>query len=297
MRLLARRRRVRRSRSPCARARGPCRCSMLGLGPRRRRARRRRSARSGCAAGCRGGRSPAAVVVAAGASPTCRRSPATASSTRRSTATRTRRPRGTRPPPRSTPATPAATGCCSCPAPEFGAFRWGYTVDPPLPGLTDRPLVTRDLLPARAARRRWTSLYALDDRFQAGTVEPGVDRPGRPAARRRHDLAHRRRRVRPLPHAAPRARRATSSPTACPGSATPMPYGEPVRQRRPTSRWSTSSRCPTPASASRCRRSSWCRSTTRCRSSGPRTTSCSSPAAATGSSTPPRAGLHRRHAS
>ena len=39
------------------------------------------------------------------------------------------------------------------PGAEFGAFRWGYTVDPPLPGLTDRPLVTRDLLPLGSAGR------------------------------------------------------------------------------------------------------------------------------------------------
>ena len=37
------------------------------------------------------------------------------------------------------------------PGAEFGAFRWGYTVDPPLPGLTERPLVTRDLLPLGSA--------------------------------------------------------------------------------------------------------------------------------------------------
>ena len=33
------------------------------------------------------------------------------------------------------------------PGAEFGAYRWGYTVDPPLPYLTDKPLLTRDLLP------------------------------------------------------------------------------------------------------------------------------------------------------
>ena len=46
-------------------------------------------------------------------------------------------------------------------------------------------------------------LYALDDRFQSGTDRAGVDRPDRPPARRRHGLADRRRRLRPLPHAAP----------------------------------------------------------------------------------------------
>lgn len=56
------------------------------------------------------------------------------------------------------------------PGQEFGAFRWGYTVDPPLPGMTDRPLVTRDLLPLGSAAAM-DLLYALDDRFQSGTVD------------------------------------------------------------------------------------------------------------------------------
>jgi arabinofuranan 3-O-arabinosyltransferase len=57
------------------------------------------------------------------------------------------------------------------PGSEFGAFRWGYTVDPPLPGLTDKPLVTRDLLPL-GSPGAMDLLYALDNRFQAGTIEP-----------------------------------------------------------------------------------------------------------------------------
>ena len=62
------------------------------------------------------------------------------------------------------------------PGQEFGAFRWGYTVDPPLPGMTDRPLVTRDLLPLGSAAAM-DLLYALDDRFQSGTVEPAMIAP------------------------------------------------------------------------------------------------------------------------
>ncbi len=56
------------------------------------------------------------------------------------------------------------------PGSEFGAFRWGYTVDPPLPGLTDKPLVTRDLLPL-GSPGAMDLLYALDNRFQTGTVD------------------------------------------------------------------------------------------------------------------------------
>lgn len=62
------------------------------------------------------------------------------------------------------------------PGSEFGAFRWGYTVDPPLPGLTNRPLVTRDLLPL-GSPGAMDLLYALDNRFQAGTIEPSSVAP------------------------------------------------------------------------------------------------------------------------
>ncbi|MEQ1703526.1 MAG: alpha-(1-_3)-arabinofuranosyltransferase family protein, partial [Ilumatobacteraceae bacterium] len=57
------------------------------------------------------------------------------------------------------------------PGSEFGAFRWGYTVDPPLPGLTTKPLVTRDLLPL-GSPGVMELLYALDDRLQDHTLDP-----------------------------------------------------------------------------------------------------------------------------
>ncbi len=57
------------------------------------------------------------------------------------------------------------------PGSEFGAFRWGYTVDPPLPGLTTKPLVTRDLLPL-GSPGAMDLLYALDDRMQDHTLNP-----------------------------------------------------------------------------------------------------------------------------
>lgn len=57
------------------------------------------------------------------------------------------------------------------PGSEFGAFRWGYTVDPPLPGLTTKPLVTRDLLPL-GSPGAMDLLYALDDRMQERTLDP-----------------------------------------------------------------------------------------------------------------------------
>jgi arabinofuranan 3-O-arabinosyltransferase len=62
------------------------------------------------------------------------------------------------------------------PGAEFGAFDWGYTVDQPLVSATARQLVTRDLLPLGAAPAM-DLLYALDDRVQAGTLEPGAVAP------------------------------------------------------------------------------------------------------------------------
>ncbi len=57
------------------------------------------------------------------------------------------------------------------PGTEFGAFQWGYTVDQPLPALTERPLVTRDLLPL-GSPAAMDLVFALDDRFQSDTIEP-----------------------------------------------------------------------------------------------------------------------------
>ena len=56
------------------------------------------------------------------------------------------------------------------PGSEFGAFRWGYTVDPVLPGITDKPLITRDLLPL-GSPGVMDLLYALDNRVQSGTLD------------------------------------------------------------------------------------------------------------------------------
>ncbi|HEY5664692.1 MAG TPA: alpha-(1-_3)-arabinofuranosyltransferase family protein [Ilumatobacter sp.] len=62
------------------------------------------------------------------------------------------------------------------PGAEFGTFRWGETVDQPLPGLTDKALVTRDLLPL-GAPGAMDLLYALDDRLQSGTLDPAALAP------------------------------------------------------------------------------------------------------------------------
>ena len=56
------------------------------------------------------------------------------------------------------------------PGAEFAAYRWGTTNDAILPGLTDHPTLTRDLLPL-GSPGVMDLLLALDDRFQTGTVE------------------------------------------------------------------------------------------------------------------------------
>lgn len=62
------------------------------------------------------------------------------------------------------------------PGTEFGAFDWGFTVDQPLPGLTERPLVTRDLLPL-GSPAAMDLVFALDDRLQEGTLDPAAVAP------------------------------------------------------------------------------------------------------------------------
>ena len=71
---------------------------------------------------------------------------------------------------------PAGFRVLQLPGAEFGAFDWGYTVDQPLVALTDRPVVTRDLLPL-GATPAMDLLYALDDRIQEGSLEPDAVAP------------------------------------------------------------------------------------------------------------------------
>lgn len=52
---------------------------------------------------------------------------------------------------------------------ESAAYRWGYPVDPILPGLTKKPFLSRDWLPL-GSPPMMDLLYALDDAFQSGTA-------------------------------------------------------------------------------------------------------------------------------
>ena len=154
----------RASRWHCARARGRCRCWRSAW----RSAPRRSSTRSGGRVAWRR-TSCSARPWSSSPSATSRCSPATASSTRRSSATRTRRRRGPTPPPPSTKR-PRATACCSCPAPSSARSPGATPSIRRCPALTDRPLVTRDLLPL-GSPAAMDLLYALDDRFQAVSPE------------------------------------------------------------------------------------------------------------------------------
>jgi len=62
------------------------------------------------------------------------------------------------------------------PGAEFGAFRWGYTTDHPLVALTDKPVLTRDLLPL-GSPGAMDLLFAIDDRVQDLTLDPGAVAP------------------------------------------------------------------------------------------------------------------------
>jgi arabinofuranan 3-O-arabinosyltransferase len=57
------------------------------------------------------------------------------------------------------------------PGVDFTAYRWGTTVDDILPGLTDRPVVDRELVPLGGPANT-SLLNALDRGLQEGTFEP-----------------------------------------------------------------------------------------------------------------------------
>ncbi|MBJ7369780.1 MAG: DUF3367 domain-containing protein, partial [Ilumatobacteraceae bacterium] len=55
------------------------------------------------------------------------------------------------------------------PGQEFGAYNWGFTVDPALPTVTDAPIITRDLLPL-GQPQVMDLLFSLDDFAQNQTL-------------------------------------------------------------------------------------------------------------------------------
>ncbi|MFP5256845.1 MAG: alpha-(1-_3)-arabinofuranosyltransferase family protein [Acidimicrobiia bacterium] len=62
------------------------------------------------------------------------------------------------------------------PGTDFTSYRWGVTLDPVTPGVTDRPMVARELVPQGSAAG-WNLLKALDGRFQANLGEPAALAP------------------------------------------------------------------------------------------------------------------------
>lgn len=57
------------------------------------------------------------------------------------------------------------------PGQEFGAYTWGYTVDPALPAVTDTGVLTRDLIPL-GNETTMDTLWALDDAIREGRLHP-----------------------------------------------------------------------------------------------------------------------------
>jgi arabinofuranan 3-O-arabinosyltransferase len=68
------------------------------------------------------------------------------------------------------------TRALELPGSLFAAYRWGNTVDPITPGLTDRPWVARELMPF-GTRGSVDLLAALDRQLQDGTFEPAALAP------------------------------------------------------------------------------------------------------------------------
>jgi arabinofuranan 3-O-arabinosyltransferase len=62
------------------------------------------------------------------------------------------------------------------PGSSFAAYTWGTTVDPVTPGLTERPYLAREVLPA-GSPGTVDLLDALDRRFQLGIAEPSALAP------------------------------------------------------------------------------------------------------------------------
>ncbi len=57
------------------------------------------------------------------------------------------------------------------PGADFSQYRWGATLDPPLPGLMNRPYVSRELIPAGTPASA-ALVRAIDRRLQEGVYEP-----------------------------------------------------------------------------------------------------------------------------
>ena len=73
-------------------------------------------------------------------------------------------------------ATDDGTRVLEVPGADFTSYRWGTTVDPVTPGVTDRPMVARELVPMGGAAG-WDLLKAFDGRLQANVAEASTVAP------------------------------------------------------------------------------------------------------------------------
>ena len=71
---------------------------------------------------------------------------------------------------------PATTRALEIPGSPFATFRWGNTIEPITPGLTDRPTLAREVLPY-GTPGTVDLLDAFDRRLQQGTFEPATLAP------------------------------------------------------------------------------------------------------------------------
>lgn len=71
---------------------------------------------------------------------------------------------------------PATTRVLEIPGASFAIYRWGNTVEPITPGLTDRPYLAREVLPY-GTEGTVNLLDAFDRRLQLGTFEPAALAP------------------------------------------------------------------------------------------------------------------------
>lgn len=121
---------------------------------------------------------------------------------------------------------PTDTRAFEVPGIDFAAYRWGNTVDPITPGLTDRPFVARELIPYGTPPSA-DLLNAVDLPMQSGRPDPTT---WAPLARLmgvgdivfRADLEYER-------YLTPRPRVTWSQLLAAPGLADPVGFGDPVR--------------------------------------------------------------------
>ena len=108
------------------------------------------------------------------------------------------------------------------PGTEFAAYRWGNTVDPITPGLTDRPWVARELFQYGSAQSA-NLLNAFDRRLHEDTLDPEAIAPiarllGVDTLLVRSDLQYERYRI-------ARPRLVWDQLSRAPGLGTPIPFG------------------------------------------------------------------------